>query len=206
MANKIWGFWNIHIFLYPKHHCNMSEIRICKHLPNTMTMRTIAIAAVIMAGMPCGMKAQSLEESESNNYSHYINIDPWVSEFFTVDGVLFSGNGLEWSWLVKFPNGDEREEYAIPEGVSRICNGAFTGCKNLKRLVIPSSVRYIGERAFEGSSIERFEVRSSEYGNGVKAPIGPPSTKSLHNVQGQSIATPLPHEVYVEDGVKKMAR
>lgn len=169
-------------------------------------MKALLLAAAIMAGMPCGLKAQSLEESESNNYSQYINIDPWISEFFSVDGVLFSGNDLEWRWLVKYPNGDEREEYAIPEGVSRICNGAFSGCKNLKRLVIPSSVRFIGERAFEGSSIEWFEVRGSEYVNGVKATTGSPSAKSRHNIQGQSIAIPLPHEVFVEDGVKKMAK
>jgi len=41
-------------------------------------------------------------------------------------------------------------KYEIPDGVEIICDGAFSGCKNLEELKLPKSLVIIGEFAFEG--------------------------------------------------------
>ena len=46
-------------------------------------------------------------------------------------------------------NGEPVTELKIPEGVKRISDRAFAGCKNLLRVELPSSVETIGVMAFE---------------------------------------------------------
>ena len=43
---------------------------------------------------------------------------------------------------------EELESIVIPEGITSIDEGAFTGCKNLKSVTIPASVTEIGEYVF----------------------------------------------------------
>ena len=62
-----------------------------------------------------------------------------------VDGVLISKDGKT---LVRFPAG-RGGEYAIPEGVTRIAEAAFSKCGQFSKLVIPASVAEIAEDAFE---------------------------------------------------------
>ena len=41
------------------------------------------------------------------------------------------------------------QKITIPNGVTDISYGTFSGCKNLKSVTIPASVKYIGTRAFD---------------------------------------------------------
>ena len=82
--------------------------------------------------------------------------------FGTIDGVLYVFVGSTPSILVKFPPQDPRESYSIPNTVSRISKGAFKGCRNLKEIIIPVSVFYIGEDAFDDTEIERFVVSGND--------------------------------------------
>jgi len=56
---------------------------------------------------------------------------------FTFDGVLYDGSSL-----YRYPAGDEREEFVIPEGITEICENAFYGNCNLKCVTIPKSLKY----------------------------------------------------------------
>lgn len=52
----------------------------------------------------------------------------------------------------------------IPNGIIRIEDGAFLGCKSLETVFIPDSVEYIGDEAFKDTDIETLTL-----GGGVKS-------------------------------------
>ena len=66
------------------------------------------------------------------------------SVYRTVDGILFKGDVL-----ICCPGGKEGDA-TIPEGITRIEDRAFEGCKNLTSVTIPEGVTSIGEWAFFG--------------------------------------------------------
>jgi hypothetical protein len=60
------------------------------------------------------------------------------------DGVVFSKDR---TFLVSYPGG-KTGAYEIPDGVTGIGDGAFTDCRSLTRVTVPSSVRRIENLAF----------------------------------------------------------
>ena len=79
--------------------------------------------------------------------------------FSTVDGVLFSADGTQ---MISFPIGRKSPTYSIPEGVTTICDHAFTTHFILwyavTKIDIPASVTNIGEYAFDLPCLEEFSV------------------------------------------------
>ncbi len=61
------------------------------------------------------------------------------------NGVLFTKDKAV---LIKYPIGNERTSYVIPNSVTTIGNGAFNGCDSLTSVEIPDSVTTIGNSAF----------------------------------------------------------
>lgn len=59
----------------------------------------------------------------------------------SIDGVLFNA---ETNTLLNYPSSKKNESYEIPSSVVSINDNAFDGNSNLKKLVIPSSVKSIG--------------------------------------------------------------
>lgn len=59
----------------------------------------------------------------------------------SIDGVLFNA---ETNTLLNYPSGKKDESYEVPSSVVSINDNAFEGNSNLKKLVIPSSVKSIG--------------------------------------------------------------
>ena len=60
-------------------------------------------------------------------------------------GVLFNKNKTE---LIRYPSGNKRTSYIIPDSVTSIGNGAFGGCTSLVSVTIPDSVTSIGIGSF----------------------------------------------------------
>ena len=62
-------------------------------------------------------------------------------------GVLFNKDKTT---LIKYPTGNSRTSYSIPNGVTTIGDSAFSGCEILTSITIPNSVTTIGDSAFWG--------------------------------------------------------
>lgn len=101
----------------------------------------------------------NLEMLTANIFKNFVNLENITingmnSLFVTVDGVLFTRDMMT---LVAFPralkaNGEFVTEYTIPSSVVTILDYAFAGSK-LKKLNIPSSVKIIGEGAFDNNAL-----------------------------------------------------
>ena len=73
-------------------------------------------------------------------------------------GVKYSKDGRK---LLKVP-GELSEAYSVKEGTRIICDSAFSGCRSLSEIVIPSSVTSIGDSAFwYCSSLSEIVIPSS---------------------------------------------
>lgn len=78
-----------------------------------------------------------------------INIDPANTNYKSIDGVLFSGDGTE---LLEYPCGKaDGAAYSVPEGTETIRTYAFH-CSKISDVTLPSTLDYIGNAAFSFSS------------------------------------------------------
>jgi hypothetical protein len=69
-----------------------------------------------------------------------ITVDALNPVYSSLDGVLFDKNQTA---LIQCPG--RRAGYTIPDSVTSIGEGAFSGCNGLRRVTIPDSVTSIGE-------------------------------------------------------------
>lgn len=65
--------------------------------------------------------------------------------FCSIDGVMYTSDRKQ---LVAYPAGKESDSYCIPDGVERVCAGAFMGAENLKKIYFPKSLKSTGVEAF----------------------------------------------------------
>ena len=95
---------------------------------------------------------------ECNN-PRIFEVDENSKYFTTIDGVLFSKDKKT---LVAFPRRDEDFEYTIPDGVTRIGEGAFEGQKHLTSMIIPDSIEKIDDYAFiQCTSLKELKLPAS---------------------------------------------
>lgn len=110
--------------------------------PARNNYKSIGIAGIIL---PSSLK--SIDENAFTNL-----LVPWVAfgiseynEHFSVqDGVLFNKDK---TLLIKYPIDKQDFEYAVPDTVKQISPNAFKYARNLRKLVLPSSLENIGEEA-----------------------------------------------------------
>ena len=76
-----------------------------------------------------------------------ITVDENNKNYSSQDGVLFNKDKTT---LIKYPAGNERTEYTIPDSVTEIGKRAFYGCSSLTSVTIGNGVTSIGEDAFSG--------------------------------------------------------
>lgn len=75
-----------------------------------------------------------------------ITVDP-DNQIYSSDeyGVLYN---KEKTTLIKYPSGNSRDDFTIPEGVTSIGDYAFSDCESLTKVTIPGGVISIGNYAF----------------------------------------------------------
>ena len=100
------------------------------------------------------------------NYAFYnctsltsITVDEDNAFYSSHDGVLFNKNKLE---LITYPASKAERNYNIPDSVTSIDGGAFSGCTSLESITIPDSVTSIGYSTFEYcTSLESITIPDS---------------------------------------------
>ena len=107
------------------------------------------IAASVEDIGPWGVCGQNAVTYTLNGSTHYV---------VTPDGVLMSADG---ETLVSYPGGKGAvDEYAIPNTVKTILDGAFVGI-DAKKVVIPNSVTSFPRYSFGGSTVEEIEFNAN---------------------------------------------
>ena len=64
-------------------------------------------------------------------------------------------------WEYAFSRREDIKEYTVPKSIITIGNSSFSGCKQLKNIVLHDAVAEIGERAFEFCGLETITLPSS---------------------------------------------
>lgn len=64
-------------------------------------------------------------------------------------------------WEYAFSRREDMKEYIVPKSIVTIGNSSFSGCKQLKNIVLHDAVTEIGERAFEFCGLETITLPSS---------------------------------------------
>ena len=123
-----------------------------------------------------------LEASPLDAYANelYPKISDW-KDYDIKDGILYKYNGkakrTEVPYGVITIEGGAFadcvvEEVVLPDTVGKLCGdviGAFRGCKKLGIINLPESVKYVGEAAFEGTSLVKVCIPQSVEVIGAKA-------------------------------------
>lgn len=122
-------------------------------------MKKIFLILLLLSLFSISKAQENIEKGDQFPTGYIKATNPY--HFATLDGVLYVYLGGQPFILVKYPPNDIRESFTIPTTVSRIAQGAFKGAKNLKELIIPQSVAYIGDNAFDDSGIEEFTISVS---------------------------------------------
>lgn len=96
-------------------------------------------------------------ESKWNNIE-YITVDEEKENFCSVDGVLFSKDMKK---LICYPPMREGSSYTVPEGVEELGDFAFENCGTLTSLILPDSLKYIGDGSLRLTALEELTVPES---------------------------------------------
>lgn len=89
------------------------------------------------------------------------------NKYFKVSdaGILYNKKMTK---LIRYPSGKKTKSYTVSKKVTAIDDCAFVACKNLQKVVIPSSVKTIGEFAFgccENLSSIKLSSKLTKLGN-----------------------------------------
>lgn len=112
---------------------------------------------------------------------------------FSEDGVLFVKrySSDTYKTLVKYPQNKNSNSYTIPSDVFIIAKGAFQGNKYIRTLKIPSTIKYIGDNAFDGcdqlTSIEIYESTSAVRAVEAEESSSEAREVGRYNIQGVKI-------------------
>ena len=112
------------------------------------------------------------------------------SNFFAFDGVLYTSPYGGRVSLHRYPAGDERKDFDIPEGVYEMSEYAFYGNPYLRRLTVPESVKTSEEHPirncenletviFKNKSFRMFSVKDGGY---IGWPVGMKGLPRLQDI------------------------
>ena len=100
-------------------------------------------------------------------------------------------------------NGELVTELVIPDGVTKIGDYAFSGCKNLASITIPACVANIGNSAFNGCT-GLTAVYISDLSAWYNVSFGDNSANPLHCAKNLYLNGELVTELVIPDGVTKI--
>lgn len=111
-----------------------------------------------------GLKSICIPETvQSVDFLFYgcINLQNIVCDspyYKSLDGVLFTA---DLKTLIAYPPGKKDDVYEIPDSVTTIGDAAFSTCRNIKRIHLPSGLATIGIYAFYECDFEEIHIPDS---------------------------------------------
>lgn len=115
----------------------------------------IATKKVRIPASVCSMELAVFQQCNIES----IEVDEGNAYYKSIEGVLFSKNG---DTLIEYPAESPRQTYEVPMGVKIIGQRAFFCCKNVKRIILPNTVRNISMDAFYSNpSLAVLEIRAT---------------------------------------------
>jgi RNase P/RNase MRP subunit p29 len=66
--------------------------------------------------------------------------------FYSIDGVLLDKKSKT---LLAYPKNKDKTDYEVPDGILRIADQAFCGCKRLVNIAFPMNLQYAGKYVFK---------------------------------------------------------
>ena len=120
-------------------------------LPNSVTIiddnAFYNCTALTDITIPDGVKTIELGLLKGYTSLESITVDSNNEYYYSEDGVLFNKDKTQ---LVKYPVGNTRTSYTIPDSVAVIGSSAFYNCNRLTSVIIPDSVSLVNSGAFYG--------------------------------------------------------
>lgn len=98
--------------------------------------------------IPAGVTAIGKEAFGCCEKLESMELDGDNANYTVADGVLFNSDMTE---LIKYPAKRAGTEYAVPDGVTKISEGAFAYCAHLTAVTLPNSLTEISDSAFFNS-------------------------------------------------------
>ncbi len=120
-----------------------------------------SLRSVYFAGNVRSVNNGAFASCESLDTFIVANNNPWL---YVKDSVLFSNEGK----ILRQCPATKKGEYTIPDGIMRVYNSAFQGCRQLTHITIPRSVIHLDSNAFQDCT-------------SLKTVTIPPSTPELPN-------------------------
>lgn len=161
------------------------------------------LLAVIISLFILPLQAQNNIETSDKYPTGYLKAS-YPYYYGSRDGVLYIFLGNDPVILVRYPAGDVRESFTVPATVSRIAQGAFKGCLNLKELILPNSLFYIADNAFDDTEISTFKVAGNDVSSSPAIPKSDNSSTRYYDTSGQPLASPTQGiNIIVENGEAK---
>ena len=144
---------------------------------NCSALENINVPATVI-GIGAGAFGTSVE---------YINVDPSNSAYKSIDGNVYTIDGKV---LTHYAAGKSNSSFNIPQHVTTIGEGAFSGAQSLSNITIPTSVTIIEDAAFSNCDLLEYIIipkSVKSIGNGAFSNCD--SLKSVTFASGSQLQT-----------------
>lgn len=141
------------------HHCKqVTQVTIPESVTEIRSRAFEGCEKLISLNIPSKVISIAKDALQRCESLQSIDVSLYNNYFWSIDGVLFSN--VDNSLLV-FPAGKSSLSYSIPREIRKIDDNAFFAAKNVKEVIIPSTITEIGEYAFAWSNIQSLKIHSA---------------------------------------------
>lgn len=137
-----------------------SSIEACKIENITINAETILQKSFCGCGflnkITLGEKVKHINAAFGYNRGlKQIEIAENNKNFKKIDNCLVNAKGTQ---LILFIQEEHQTAISIPEGIERVCGGAFQGEPHLTEIILPNTLKYIGSSAFYLTKISEIHI------------------------------------------------
>jgi hypothetical protein len=120
---------------------------------NCPKLTTITLPSSVSYVIPAGWFGYGVNPFQGSTNLASINVAAGNTNYFDLDGVLFSGTPEAPQSVVIYPPAKPGISWTAPAGVGSVTSSAFLSARHLETVTLPASVQQLGQLAFAYSSI-----------------------------------------------------